>query len=108
MYVTHAKPVYSQTSIVTLDKGHKMSNDLKNLIHGRETYIADFGPDFVMKRPLPKFSESTISLDKLSILFNSLLYPSFKYFIILVLFSITIFLIVCEFFFFESNFDFLL
>ena len=30
-----------------------MSNELKHLIHGRETYIADFGPDFVMKRPLP-------------------------------------------------------
>lgn len=32
-----------------------MSNKLQNLIHGRETYIADFGPDFVMKRPLPTF-----------------------------------------------------
>ena len=34
-----------------------MSNDLKNLIHGRETYIADFGPDFVMKRPLPTLGD---------------------------------------------------
>lgn len=30
---------------------------LKNLIHGRETYIADFGPGFVMKRPLPTFED---------------------------------------------------
>ena len=30
---------------------------LKNLIHGRETYIADFGPGFVMKRPLPTFGD---------------------------------------------------
>lgn len=30
-----------------------MSEELNNLIHGRETYIADFGPGFVMKRPLP-------------------------------------------------------
>lgn len=28
---------------------------IQNLIHGRETYIADFGTDFVMKRPLPTF-----------------------------------------------------
>ena len=35
-----------------------MSNDLKNLIHGRETYIADFGPDFVMKRPLPTLGDA--------------------------------------------------
>ena len=34
-----------------------MSNDLKHLIHGRETYIADFGPDFVMKRPLPTLGD---------------------------------------------------
>jgi hypothetical protein len=32
-----------------------MTNSTKNLIHGRETYIADFGQDFVMKRPLPTF-----------------------------------------------------
>lgn len=32
--------------------------DLKNLIHGRETYIADFGPDFVMKRPLPTLGDA--------------------------------------------------
>lgn len=31
----------------------------KNLIHGRETYIADFGPGFVMKRPLPTSNEIT-------------------------------------------------
>ena len=30
---------------------------LKNLIHGRETYISDFGSDFVMKRPLPTFGD---------------------------------------------------
>ena len=30
-------------------------SQLKNLIHGRETYISDFGSDFVMKRPLPTF-----------------------------------------------------
>lgn len=30
---------------------------LNNLIHGRETYIADFGPGFVMKRPLPTFGD---------------------------------------------------
>lgn len=35
-----------------------MSNKLNNLIHGRETYIADFGPKFVMKRPLPTISEN--------------------------------------------------
>ena len=35
-----------------------MSNELKNLIHGRETYIADFGPDFVMKRPLPTLGDT--------------------------------------------------
>ena len=34
-----------------------MTNNIKNLIHGRETYIADFGDGFVMKRPLPTFSE---------------------------------------------------
>lgn len=34
-----------------------MADSLKNLIHGRETYIADFGTDFVMKRPLPTLSE---------------------------------------------------
>ena len=32
-----------------------MTTETKNLIHGRETYIADFGSDFVMKRPLPTF-----------------------------------------------------
>ncbi len=32
-----------------------MTKQLKNLIHGRETYIADFGQNFVMKRPLPTF-----------------------------------------------------
>ncbi|MBR3930693.1 MAG: phosphotransferase [Alphaproteobacteria bacterium] len=30
----------------------------KPLIHGRETYIADFGPGFVMKRPLPTFGDA--------------------------------------------------
>ncbi len=35
-----------------------MSKQLNNLIHGRETYIADFGPGFVMKRPLPTMNES--------------------------------------------------
>jgi hypothetical protein len=35
-----------------------MSENIHNLIHGRETYIADFGPNFVMKRPLPTFSEA--------------------------------------------------
>lgn len=34
-----------------------MTNSLKNLIHGRETYIVDFGADFVMKRPLPTLGE---------------------------------------------------
>ena len=34
-----------------------MTDILKNLIHGRETYIADFGADFVMKRPLPTLGE---------------------------------------------------
>ena len=34
-----------------------MADKLKNLIHGRETYIADFGEDFVMKRPLPTLGE---------------------------------------------------
>ncbi len=34
-----------------------MADKLKNLIHGRETYIADFGADFVMKRPLPTLGE---------------------------------------------------
>ena len=32
-----------------------MTADITNLIHGRETYIADFGQEFVMKRPLPNF-----------------------------------------------------
>ena len=32
-----------------------MTTETKNLIHGRETYIADFGQEFVMKRPLPTF-----------------------------------------------------
>ncbi len=32
-----------------------MAEKIKNLIHGRETYIADFGTGFVMKRPLPTF-----------------------------------------------------
>lgn len=32
-----------------------MSKTTENLIHGRETYIADFGDNFVMKRPLPSF-----------------------------------------------------
>lgn len=32
-----------------------MPTDTENLIHGRETYIADFGAEFVMKRPLPTF-----------------------------------------------------
>ena len=31
--------------------------NINNLIHGRETYIADFGPGFVMKRPLPTFGD---------------------------------------------------
>lgn len=35
-----------------------MSNELQNLIHGRETYIADFGPGFVMKRPLPTLGDA--------------------------------------------------
>ena len=34
-----------------------MTDKLQNLIHGRETYIADFGDDFVMKRPLPTLGE---------------------------------------------------
>ena len=34
-----------------------MTDKLKNLIHGRETYIADFGADFVMKRPLPTLGD---------------------------------------------------
>ncbi len=34
-----------------------MADKLKNLIHGRETYIADFGADFVMKRPLPTLGD---------------------------------------------------
>ncbi|MBQ2017062.1 MAG: phosphotransferase, partial [Alphaproteobacteria bacterium] len=34
-----------------------MTDKLKNLIHGRETYIADFGTDFVMKRPLPTLGD---------------------------------------------------
>ena len=32
-----------------------MTTETKNLIHGRETYIADFGQEFIMKRPLPNF-----------------------------------------------------
>ena len=32
-----------------------MTQNTNHLIHGRETYIADFGADFVMKRPLPTF-----------------------------------------------------
>lgn len=35
-----------------------MSKYLKNLKHGRETYIADFGPGFVMKRPLPTLGDA--------------------------------------------------
>ena len=34
-----------------------MADKLKDLIHGRETYIADFGVDFVMKRPLPTLGD---------------------------------------------------
>ncbi len=34
-----------------------MADALSNLLHGRETYIADFGPGFVMKRPLPTTGE---------------------------------------------------
>ena len=34
-----------------------MADKLNNLIHGRETYIADFGADFVMKRPLPTLGD---------------------------------------------------
>lgn len=34
-----------------------MADTLSNLLHGRETYIADFGPGFVMKRPLPTTGE---------------------------------------------------
>lgn len=34
-----------------------MADKINNLIHGRETYIADFGADFVMKRPLPTLGE---------------------------------------------------
>ena len=36
-----------------------MSDSIQNLIHGRETYIADFGPNFVIKRPLPTFGPAT-------------------------------------------------
>ena len=35
-----------------------MTKTKNNLIHGRETYIADFGDDFVMKRPLPTFGDA--------------------------------------------------
>ena len=35
-----------------------MSIDIGNLVHGRETYIADFGPGFVMKRPLPTLGDA--------------------------------------------------
>lgn len=35
-----------------------MTQQTQNLIHGRETYIADFGPGFVMKRPLPTFGNA--------------------------------------------------
>ena len=34
-----------------------MTQNINNLVHGRETYIADFGPGFVMKRPLPNFGD---------------------------------------------------
>ena len=35
-----------------------MNKVTQPLIHGRETYISDFGPKFVMKRPLPTFGET--------------------------------------------------
>ncbi len=35
-----------------------MTHNINNLIHGRETYIADFGAGFVMKRPLPTFGDA--------------------------------------------------
>lgn len=34
-----------------------MTNELKNLIHGRESYIVHFGPDLIMKRPLPTLGD---------------------------------------------------
>ena len=35
-----------------------MNKITQPLIHGRETYISDFGPKFVMKRPLPTFGDA--------------------------------------------------
>lgn len=35
-----------------------MTQQLKNLIHGRESYIVYFGNELIMKRPLPTLSES--------------------------------------------------
>lgn len=34
-----------------------MANKIKNLNHGRETYAVYYGDEFVLKRPLPTFSE---------------------------------------------------
>lgn len=35
-----------------------MTSSLKNLIHGRESYIVYFGSELIMKRPLPTLSDS--------------------------------------------------
>ena len=32
-----------------------MTKTTEHLVHGRETYMVDFGDAFVMKRPLPTF-----------------------------------------------------
>lgn len=35
-----------------------MNKETSNLIHGRETYVVYYGPDFILKRPLPTTLES--------------------------------------------------
>lgn len=37
-----------------------MDDKLQNLVHGRETYVVYYGPDYILKRPLP----TTLDADK--------------------------------------------
>ena len=36
-----------------------VNTPLQNLVHGRETYIVNYGDNFIMKRPLPQSSQET-------------------------------------------------
>ena len=56
MFVAHTKRNHKITEKIQ-DNVNAMATDVKNLIHGRETYVVYYGNDFILKRPLPTLND---------------------------------------------------